>query len=445
LAKIKVIQPTVRDILGIYTNVKEAWTQRQAEMRKCYDMVVAKRQWDPILKKKLEEKGVPALAINVLGADFRSLLGILLSSEASIVVKAKGDNPDPMITDILNSLMFDVFGSEAFGNEAVLCDAEGFQAGYGVSEVRIDSNSFDPDEHLVIQTRNSLDIMIDKNARRIDQSDWSYVINNTWLTRDEIKSIYGIKSDDPFNRDERNGILGTISTMVGSLTSRSRSEYVDAEEFYYEGKYRVIELWHAKYDKVKLYKSQIDGTYSENIPPEDGLFYEEVLRRRRNICLTTACPAADLILEDKVTPYRYFPFAINVPLNFNGGIFNSSSWVEEMSSLQEERNRLRSAMVDAVSKSANNAWVLPYGEGELATDMEARMSEYGAVFTRKSQSTNALQSLSPQMPSNIQALINANENDSVMVSGVSPASKGFSGGAGSEDQFTAMVNQTLFH
>jgi hypothetical protein len=404
-------------------------------------MVVAKRQWDPILKAKLATKDVPALSINVLGADFRSLLGIMLSSEASIVVKAKGDNPDPKITDIINSMLFDVFGSEAFSNEAILNDAEAFQTGYGVSEIRIDNDAFEPDDHLVIKTRNSLDVMIDKNARRIDQSDWSYVINNTWLDKDEIKSLYGVKNDDAFYRDERSGIMSAIATMVGSLTSRSRSEYVDTDEFYYEGKYRIIELWHAKYDKVKLYRSLIDDTYSE-YKPEDGMFYEEIVRRRRNICLTTVCPAADLVLENKVTPYRYFPFAINVPLNFNGGIFNSPSWVEEMTSLQEERNRLRSAAVDAVSKSANNAWVLPLGEGALQEDMQNRMSQYGAVFVRSGTSPNALQSLSPQMPSNIQALINANDSDSATVSGISPAAKGFSGGAGSEDQYSAMVNQT---
>jgi len=422
-------------VVGTFKACSDVYEEHRDITRISYDMTRAKTQWSPDLKSELEAKRVPVLAINTLGADLRALLGLLSQYASSIKVEGRDKTKDQIKAQVINTLLYTILSNSNFDDENVLENCESLQAGFGVYEVSTKQDADEPEEEIIVRNKPSENIMIDPDARYVDQRDWRYVITWDWFTAEELIAAYdGIVTEKDFGTSWYEDIVNVIRSVI----SRGRALETTEEDWTIDNKLRVVHLWEEDKTPVKMYKTM--NGYVDYQPP-DGTPYETVKLYRRRIKVTSVCPAISKVLQEKVTSYKYFPFAITLPLNLNGGIIHTSSWVEEMTGLQQEKNRLRSAMADIISKSANNNWVVPKGEDVLKDDMQNRMSQYGSVFIRETI-TGALQSLTPTFPSNIQALLNQNGFDEQKIGGITPVARGEQGGAQSGEQYDSMVAQS---
>ncbi len=213
-------------------------------------------------------------------------------------------------------------------------------------------------------------VLLDADARDLDQKSWKRVGHRVWLSKDDIIALYpdceneieeriaagttpwdnlserikqGVRSDNAAD-DKRYGSGITLKT--GDIADRVNNLFM------------IFELWERKY---------------RHVPREDG----GGMRREPYMLLRVSLPYLDICLGRYELPLQYYPFVLYQQLNFGSSVIDTRSYVDQLRPIQEEKNRLSSIAEDAASRAVAETLILGKGEDMLKGDIKLRGNRPG--------------------------------------------------------------------
>jgi len=446
MAKKNTTQLIIDDIVGTHVYVVEQYKDRLDMIRKNNSMVNGNEgQWDPKLLAQLQSQDRPTHSFNIELPLVLQLLGSMTSNPRRVVVKSADGFADDKVAEVLTKLLRQI----DVANDQDFLDDQWFTAGViGYAGWLYIETSFeeDPLGEIKVSIEDNTDVLPDPDAKRTDQSDWKYVIRRRWMSWSDIKfkwsdKVTEAKADVP-SIWERWTML--LERLQDKLRGKAQDDLLDKKN----DLYRVIEKWVRKKERVvHLLNPETEGI--EVI--KKGKESAELIRRgfmplwegtRKYLEVNVVLPYADVLLESKKLNYEYYPFAGYYPLKFSGlPLVDSISYVENIHSMQEEKNRYRSIMVDTLQRSPVAGGILPAGEGELKKDLEQRGSKPGTWFAR-SGNAGKIQFLNQPFPVGYQYLDEMNTRDIVSVSAM-PLAQGGHGDDDSGVLFQSRVRQGM--
>ena len=432
-------------VTNTYQYHVDEWRNRLIMIRKNNSMLLGD-QWDEELANTLRSQNRPVLSLNIELPLVMQLLGTQRKNPRSWKVVPVDQMADEQVAEIITKLLFFI----ANDNDLDQVDEQVFTSGVvgsiGIWEVLTSYND-DPYGEIKIYAGDNTEILIDPDAKDIYQRDWKRVTKAGWMTWSQMHTYYpdaGLEKRDPDMQSLGEAWKTLVERLNPALRSFRQDEYVDKKNELY----KVIELWERKQERVDTIYNPGTGQIIEIKP---GKLHTELVNNRGwekvrsgiryyQQC-TVVCPYIRKVLLEKEYPYYYYPFVGFFPLLLaNLPLADCISYTENLHGVQEEKNRSRSIIQDILNKQSNGAMVLPYGEDDLAEDMQNRSAEPGAIFLRSTNNPQRIEHLNSQFPSGYKILEDANDRDAQVISFQPLAQRGESE---SSDESGALFNSKV--
>jgi len=396
---------------------------------KCEDYFVG-QQWDPIVKRRLENQGKPVLTINKILATLATVMGEQLANRADISFRPLKEGTQE-VADALTKVYIQITNENKMDWIESEVSSDGFISGRGFYDVRV---GFDDQTQgkVEISRVNPRNVLIDPDAEDYDPDTWKEVFITKWLTIDDIKQLYGEKdakylkakgfSDFMYGYDS---IERFHKTFGGDLHQTESSLDIDNTR----RKYRVIER---QYKKLTNAWHFVDiATGDTRVVPDNwskekrdnvaqqyelGTFKKLVEQVR----WTVTCD--NVVLFDEWSPFKSFTIVPYFPYLRNG---KTLGIVENLISPQDQLNKASSQELHIINTTANSGWKVKTGAltNMDIEDLEARGAETGLVV--ELDDINSLEKITPNtIPSGLDRVSYKSDEYIKEISGISDSARG---------------------
>lgn len=386
--------------------------------KQCFEFTEGK-QWDDDEKEARTQKRRPALTINKIRPLVRLVYGYFVNQRTQIVSRPGNDflSSDD-IADVLTKVMSNVQNRQQWKHRKVDAFIEGLIGGRSYVDARLCFANH-PFGEIKLTTRNPFEVCPDPEAGDYDPASWAYVLEDKWMSLDDILVLYGkasrtkakLISDqyrgggaEGFSEDAFFGELDIEpETYFGLLERFQRAEDTFAISYGHQqtsldvvdsGRktVRVIETQHRELDNVQEFvdlstgqakqipaewpreKVQAVLMWAESRAAEAGIPSPLRVQKAQRYRWRWTVTAGDQLLYDKPSPYRrptiipYFPW-------FRRGV--TDGMVKDLLDPQTEINRRRSSMSEIISKMAVTGWM--YEDNSLTPEGEALLQQFGST------------------------------------------------------------------
>ena len=365
--------------------------------KKCSDFYRGE-QWDPAIRKKLEDLGKPVLEINMILSSVNVVLGEQTSKRCEFKYKPRNGGTEAVST-VLSKLVatikdnnrYDYVESQVFSDGVI-------EHGRGFFDIRMDweTNIHGDIKILANDPRTTL---LDPDAKDYDPTTWKEVIETSWMSIEDIEAQYGqAKADelrqigatgDRFSNDsimwDSEDNFGTTKNFE-SASIFPIGESTNEEDSRTLRSVRVVSRQHVKMVPMKKYVDMVTGDMS--VIPEtwnqgqiDKLAQEMQLGVVEYTCkkVRWTTTADKVVLHDDWSPYKTFtkiPFFCYFRRGKPFGL------VSNLISPQEQLNKLSSQELHILNTTANSGWLLEVGSlnGMTADDLRNVGAEDGLVL-----------------------------------------------------------------
>jgi hypothetical protein len=372
-------------------------TEYVQKARRCNDFYVGK-QWAESDTHKLDREGRPWLTLNMVLSTVNAVVGEQTKRRVEFKYKpATGGNEGTATTlTKLSQLIkdandYDYLESQVF-QDGIIQDGRGF------FDIRMDfSENIQGD--IVMRSDDSLNIILDPDAKEYDPDTWSEVFETRWLSVEEIEQIYGRKKADEVRTLGINGsrhdpdslawesdpAFGDAREKVGAGTGTGDT-LSDSEEKSVRS-VRVLERQHVQYRQVHKFVDPQSGEMRtvpetwddakiQEFAEQFGLFVTRTLGKK----IRWTATADKVLLHDDWSPYKTFTKIPYFAFFRRGKPFGL---VSNLLSPQELLNKLSSQELHIINTTANSGWIVEEGAlvGMTADDLRNNGAETGLVIT----------------------------------------------------------------
>lgn len=394
-----------------WTRSDAAHTEWAARAKMCVDFAEG-RQWTADEMRRAEEQDRPILTHNKIGPLVRLVLGYHRNNRYQTSYAPTDDSNSTQDTaEILGKIDKRVSQNnhEAYVDTEVFMDGTLTGRSYYDYRLSFEHNDFGD---LVTEATDPFTLRLDPDSSTYDPGKWGYTMEARWWSIDEIEYTYGCNAAAlllPFihNGAYRGGIPGALVELQDEITpwrnfgggnSGDNPSYMPMEAYIANSidplrkTIRLIDCQHMirvmQYTMVNLESG--DRT---PIPDQFGRAdIEKMLAwaQEHYAARGKACPirmtwrpayrvrwttiAGDLIVHDDWSPYRSLtkvPFFPWFRRGFARGI------VEDLLDPQRGINRVRSAWVDTLERSAHSGWM--FHESGMREEEKQKLERYGAA------------------------------------------------------------------
>tara|TARA_R110000824_G_scaffold25410_5_gene88556 strand:+ start:2702 stop:4531 length:1830 start_codon:yes stop_codon:yes gene_type:complete len=417
----------VTEIVTIHRYHLEQWNARLKAIRNNNAMVLGD-QWDNKVREKLKKQNRPVITLNLELPLVMQLLGLQRTRPKSDKIIPVDNYGDDKIAEIMSKIMKHIANSNNQDYVEEQWFTAGVIGGVGWVELETDHEENPVFPQIKITPGDNTMILPDPDAKDPFQKDWKRVIKSAWMTWAAIHDRWSDSVDKkpPDSNSIADAWRLLSSKMPAPFRNTSQDDLVDR----INDLYRVVELWERKKERIVKLVHNVSNEVHE-VPEKsdiqsfiDADYSVVSVGVRYYLEQTVSLPYIHEILATKRHDYYYYPFFGFFPMKFAGlPIVNSIGYVENLHGVQEEKNRARSAMNDAVQKMPAGGMILPPGEDELMKDLKDRGSEPG-FYGMRAGSSGAIEHLQQTFPSGWNGLMNSNDVDFQRISAQPLAMRG---------------------
>lgn len=320
-------------------------------------------QWDPAVLAKVEAQGRPALTINKIFPSTMALMGEQLQNMVDIAFRptASGHDETAKALDavwlhVANSNMLDWIRAEVFDDGAI--------TGRGFYDMRM---QFDDNLRgdISIDRLSNRNVLLDPDAMSYDPKKWNEVAISKWLQPNQIEATYDTaKAKELSLRASTDMSLGYdfmdypmarfgrgrgFDTMLSNEQQRKKFVRVIERQF------REL-VWKEHFvDQVSGETRVIPSTWERE---RIGHVLERVpdltVLRLQSFVIRWTVSAMDILLFDKVSPYKNFTVVPYFPLLLSSGA--TVGLVENQIGPQDTINKSTSQTLHVINTTANSGW-----------------------------------------------------------------------------------------
>lgn len=410
-----------------------------AMAKKCNNFYIGgDLQWDPKDIQKLDREGRPHLTINMILSVVNTVIGEQTAKRVEFKYKPAQGGTEETATvmskisqAIKDANLYDYVESQVF--------QDGVIQERGFFDIRM-SFKDNIQGDIVIRADDSLNIVLDPDAKEYDPDTWTEVFETRWLSVDEIEGTYGRDKADEVRamginaiRYDSDSIVWEEEPSFGDARENERTGYVPQSETEDRSirSARIIDRQHAK-----LYACQkfVDPKTGEmRIVPQTwkpakirefaerfGLFMTRSVERK--IRWTTTCDK--VVLHDDWSPYKSFTKVPYFPYFRRGKPFGV---VSNLLSPQEQLNKLSSQELHIINTTANSGWIVEEGSlyGMTVDDLKNQGAETGLVIQAARGRREGIEKIKAnQVPTGIDRLSQKSASFIQQISGVNEAMLG---------------------
>ena len=366
------------------------------------------RQWDPVLRQAMEDKGKFALTIPLIKPQIKQIAGTEIKNPRQMTVKPSRNGTDT-VSKLLTACAKQIFDAEKMQFEKSQCFEAGIAIGTGVMIAQKDKTE-DP-KHANVKMERVIEhevlfdptcIIYDINHR---EQGCKFVIWEPWVDKDLLKAEYPGKAselDAMGHSTTGEGIVfGVVNTVIDWMTSRRRRN--DSQSFVNNNRtdtdvltrtrFKVSHTWwrepktcvwwfdnrETEMDALLLMEDKDIAAARKSAKDNPEVFSVEDV-----ICnvMHHTIRVSDIFLEDRINEWNtlMFPVFPFWPYLENG---NKGSMTEDMIGTQEEINWLHSQSLNMVKQLANTGFVIGSDSfGEQKEWLEKHGSEDGVVIEK---------------------------------------------------------------
>lgn len=380
--------------------------------KRCVEYVEG-RQWTEEQLQRLDLEERPGLTFNKIAPLVRLVLGYHRNNrmDAKFMPGFDGSGIES-VAEALTQLNKQVsqMNHEPYVDTEVMMD--GIITGRGFYDQRLDfeKNDFG---NLAISARDPFAIKLDPEGEEYDINKSSFVIEDRWVSIEEIEFLHGAGAAALLQPLIRGGqYLGGIPnslveyseaimpwrTFGGTSNSMYGSGYQSMEAYLvnaYDRARKVIRMADCQHYVRVMMRCFVDLETGDRQPIPDHFTFDQIqkvllyakmkyeargqtsplrmqVRPVRRVKWTTI--VGDLIVHDDWSPYETFTISGYFPYFRRG---KTRGMVEDLLDPQDEINKRRSANIDIVTRTAHSGWI--YHAKGLSAEMKERVEQYGAT------------------------------------------------------------------
>ena len=366
------------------------------------------RQWDPVLRRAMEDKGKFALTIPLIKPQIKQIAGTEIKNPRQITVKPTRSGTDT-VSKLLTACAKQIFDAEKMQFEKSQCFEAGIAIGAGVMIATKDKTEDPKHANVKIERVIEHEVLFDPTCIIYDinhrEQGCKFVIWEPWVDKDLLKAEYPGKASElnamGHSTTGEGVIFGVVNTVIDWMTGRrrrndsqsfvnnnrgdtdvlSRTRFKPSHTWWREPKTCVwwFDNRETEMDALLLMEDKRIAAARKSAKDNPEVFSVEDV-----ICnvMHHTIRVGDIFLEDRVNEWNtlMFPVFPFWPYLENG---NKGSMTEDMIGTQEEINWLHSQSLNMVKQLANTGWVIGADEfGEYKEHLEAHSSEDGFVAER---------------------------------------------------------------
>lgn len=380
--------------------------------KRCVDYTEG-RQWteEQLARLDLEER--PGLTFNKIAPLVRLVLGYHRNNrmDSKFMPGFDGSGVE-MVAEALTQLNKQISqaNQEPYVDTEVFLD--GTLTGRGFYDQRLDFEHNDFGE-LRVSARDPFSIKLDPEGEEYDLNKHSFVMEDRWISIEEIEFLYGTGAAALLAPLIRGGqYLGGIPNSLieysdaimpwrtfGGVTNSSYASGYQAMEAYlvnaYDRARKVIRITDCQHYIRVMTRCFVDLETGDRVPVPDHFTFEQIqkvllytqakyqsrgeasplrvqVRPLRRVKWTTI--VGDLVVHDEWSPYSTFTTTGYFPYFRRG---KTRGMVEDLLDPQDEVNKRRSAQIDIITRTAHSGWI--YHEKGVSAEMKERIETYGAM------------------------------------------------------------------
>ncbi len=383
----------IRRILDDFTMYKNHRMKTWEKIaRKCAKFYYGD-QWSAENKAELERKRRPPSVFNEVLPVIDAIVGHQLQNRVDTVAKPVDRFGDVILADIITSVIKSIEWQNNTSLESRFQFLDGLITAVGVQELWYE-NDLELQGMIRCEQKSPWHYYLDPSFEKYDYRDAHKLFKETWMTRAEIKLNYGetvakqvhSPADEEGEFPERN--VPSSSDNNGDYGSRTLPLFDDEEtgEFMRRGydvkngRYRVIEQYEKKYERVELTLDPTTSqwTQTDKLPPEATILTEtkSVSVIRGYIALTTVISDTVIAQESDIRSKKnesvefYYLFNFYFPYFMNGKYWGV---IENLIYPQEDINKHYSQIMTILNSYA--ATGIYHEEGAMPPETEEVLDE----------------------------------------------------------------------
>ena len=393
------LDSSVSDVLRLYDYSHNQWANSEALSLDCHKFYIGE-QWDAGEQRYLAKQDRVAMVYNMILPRVNNLIGTEQLNRKSIkVLPYKGEHRE--ISGVINSLIwnnwvngeFEYYLQEAFKG-GLICTKGGWVKIY----VTLDG-SMQPVYGL--RNADAFSVYPDPDYKDYKMTDCNWVIEERWLTLDEIIEVYG--SNDAYETERRIGFMRSIVEKVSGYFKPD-----DLSEFYNkEGeKYKILEVQQRKTRAASLLLNRstgmkvsvLKGEVEDYVGSGDYVWLDDV--RSKYIHLKTVFPYYNLMLLDEahVLDTDMYDLINYYSIDVNHRKCNNSSLVQQLRDVQKNMNKREVQKTAMLDHALNSPLFFSYEDKEGRDEYELRGNKPGLGFLYRSNRNPPYRLPAAQMP-----------------------------------------------
>lgn len=388
-------------------------------------------QWDAEVKAGLEDEGRPALTYNEIKPTVNFVSGSQRQNRLDFKVLNRVGGSD-QVAQILTVLIKDIENQSnaEFENSDMFLD--GLIAGRGFLSITVEYDKDIVNGDIVIKRKASDRVKIDPGFEEYDLSDASYIFEEGWYTKKQLKLIYPEKAGEidmlVVQPSDTQRIVGTTTEdydRSGKQSSISR----DLNKY----RLKVKTCWYKVYERTKWRFCEETGDLARIDDKMDTATLDQWLafQQRRGLTwriienvvlpvLNLGVFVGNLLLHEKERPYGemnkypiipYFAYKLDEK---NQGMITS------LKDPQREVNKRSSQFLHLINTAANSGWMIEDGSVPDLNEYKNQGAKSGFIARFKRGRTPP-QKLVPSPPSQGHLIAEQKGSDKIKkISGVNP-------------------------
>lgn len=404
-------QETIYDMMRMFNNYSGQFNSLHNEMNKLYDFTVAALQWDPVVKKALEQEGRPVNSYNLARTIFNVIVGIS-EDNAKKGKAAPRTTGDRKLTEVVTQTVDYFMKKGGYSEAATRVFLDVIIARLGVYHVGWEySGNNDQYGQLFIDARDPREFLWEPNYNDNLWSDAGFVFRKHSMNVDQMVNSFALEDEelqleimkeasifyesgnlkDKWLTKKLKALFSAVyETATNVSTGTSDNLYSSALRWFdpSSGKFDILELHEQRterrlvaadlnrkkmIDLTDTYNSEYQTVYKKI--PSDLNFDKEIiasLRKRYMIdgevktdlvkrrFQTMVVPAFNIKLDERAYPFETETY-VYIPqfcYDNHADPLKAQSVMDDLIDPQSDFNKSMSLILELTGRYSNNGWIM---------------------------------------------------------------------------------------
>lgn len=443
----KSLSMEVQDVVDVYRHSLKEWEVSRAKGLECYQFCM-NDQWSEAEISKFLKESRPPIVYNLLIPRLHNLIGTeQLNRRSARIRPSSGSNKE--LAAILNGLWLNIWETEEGEYEIEKAFLDGLIMPIpGWIRIDVENNPIGFREYRIASV-NPLSVIPDPDYRRYNLKDCQWILQENWLSPDQIRDVYGEKFGKEAEKSSSNWFV-EIANRVGGWFGGGDTD----SEFYEKdgNRLKVIEMQTRKSEIRQLFIEPASGQYylltkkdanefAQGNPNLQFLSDQSVKR----VHITTICPYLDEVLVDEpyfidTDMYNLIPYH---SFDYNNVKSKNNSLIKSLIDPQKNLNKREIQKTAYIDHSINSPVLFPYEDKESKDEFESRGNKPGIGLLYRNYKAKPSRLQPANLTSDVWNDIADSVNQMNDISGINETARGESQGANESGRLFAMKSERV--